>query len=142
MKKPILTTGNQAVGAVSAERSGKASTFILCGIMSLHTKPATASTDWSTVSTLCPNSDAESDWGIAQGVLTHTTWATPVPPVLKPNASIHVCGDCKDTVNKEVQQNLCSIPPINQLLLSCLSKVFCFGFFAVLDLAYAIHDLA
>ncbi|KYO40426.1 hypothetical protein Y1Q_0013241 [Alligator mississippiensis] len=91
-------------------------------------------------STPWPKIDAELDRLIMQGVLEpiiHTSWATPITPVLKPNGSVHICGDFKCTVNKVLKQDLHPVPTINQLL-SVLSggKIF-----AKLDLVQAYQQL-
>uniref|UniRef100_A0A5S6QJF2 RNA-directed DNA polymerase n=1 Tax=Trichuris muris TaxID=70415 RepID=A0A5S6QJF2_TRIMR len=77
---------------------------------------------------------------VAQGVLEpvqHTTWATPIVPVLKPNGDIRICGDYKCTVNKALRKDLYKIPSVNDVL-STLKKG---KLFAKLDLAQAYQQL-
>ena len=54
-----------------------------------------------------------------QGVLepvTHTEWATPVIPILKPNGDVRLCGDYKCTINKPLRQDPYPVPAVSQIL--------------------------
>ncbi|KFD45214.1 hypothetical protein M513_13909 [Trichuris suis] len=77
---------------------------------------------------------------VSQGILEpvlHTTWATPIVPVVKSNGDIRICGDYKCTVNKALRKDLYKIPSVNELLTTLKKgKVF-----AKLDLAQAYQQL-
>ncbi|XP_031747556.1 uncharacterized protein K02A2.6-like [Xenopus tropicalis] len=89
---------------------------------------------------LRPKIEAELERLTAQGVfepVTHTQWATPIVPVLKPNGDVRLCGDYKCTVNKALNQHPYPVPAVNQLLSTLAGgKVF-----AKLDLAQAYQQL-
>ncbi|KYO22705.1 hypothetical protein Y1Q_0003209 [Alligator mississippiensis] len=95
---------------------------------------------WNVSFALQPKIDTDLDQLIMQGVfepVIHTSWATPVVPVLKPNGSVRICGDYKFTVNKALKQDLHPVPAINQLLSALAGGKG----FAKLDLAQAYQQL-
>uniref|UniRef100_A0A5S6R0T3 Reverse transcriptase domain-containing protein n=1 Tax=Trichuris muris TaxID=70415 RepID=A0A5S6R0T3_TRIMR len=64
---------------------------------------------------------------VAQGILEpvqHTTWATPIVPILKPNGDIRICGDYKCTANKALRKDLYKIPSVNDVL-TTLKRASC-----------------
>ncbi|KRX13745.1 Transposon Ty3-I Gag-Pol polyprotein [Trichinella nelsoni] len=82
----------------------------------------------------------ELDRLVEQGILEpvqHTTWTTPIVPVIKNDGSIRICGDYKCTVNKALRKDLYQIPAVNDIL-ATLKKG---RIFAKLDLAQAYQQL-
>ncbi|KRY49757.1 Uncharacterized protein T03_12337 [Trichinella britovi] len=82
----------------------------------------------------------ELDRLVEQGILEpvqHTTWTTPIVPVIKNDGSIIICGDYKCTVNKALRKDLYQIPAVNDIL-ATLKKG---RIFAKLDLAQAYQQL-
>ena len=43
-------------------------------------------------------------------------WAAPIVPILKPEDSIRICGDCKSTVNQVLKLDSYPIPKVEDLL--------------------------
>ncbi|KRZ81251.1 Uncharacterized protein T08_3732 [Trichinella sp. T8] len=82
----------------------------------------------------------ELDRLVEQGILEpvqHTTWTTPIVPVIKNDGSIRICGDYKCTVNIALRKDLYQIPAVNDIL-ATLKKG---RIFAKLDLAQAYQQL-
>jgi len=54
----------------------------------------------------------------SEGVLTKVEWSewgTPIVPVLKRDGSVRICGDCKVTVNSELQAGQYPLPRIGDI---------------------------
>ena len=46
----------------------------------------------------------------------HSTWATPIVPVLKKNGKVRICGDYKLTINQAAPTKTYPLPLIEELL--------------------------
>ncbi|XP_060539010.1 uncharacterized protein K02A2.6-like [Pantherophis guttatus] len=89
---------------------------------------------------LKPLVDKELDKLIAQGILEptdHAPWETPIVLPIKPDGSIRICADYKNTVNKALQAHPYPVPVVQHLLHS-LGKG---SIFAKLDMAQAYQQL-
>lgn len=77
---------------------------------------------------------------VKENILTPTEesqWATPIVPVLKPDDSVRVCGDYRETVNKS---NTCQSYPLPTLD-NMLYKLSQGTIFSKLDLSQAYLQL-
>ena len=55
----------------------------------------------------------------AEGILRpieHATWAAPIVTVVKPDRSIRICGDFKQTVNRAARLDTYPIPKVKEIL--------------------------
>ena len=46
----------------------------------------------------------------------HATWAAPIVPVVKPDRSIRICGDCKQTVNRSARLDIYPVPKVEDMI--------------------------
>ena len=75
----------------------------------------------------------------AEGILRpveHATWAAPIVPVVKPDRSIHICGDFKQTVNRAAQLDTYPVPKVEDIL----AKLSQGNYFSKLDLSHAYNQ--
>ena len=77
---------------------------------------------------------------VKEGILTPTEnsqWATPIVPVLKPDGSVRVCGDYRQTVNKSTACQTYPLPTLNNMLFKLSQGTI----FSKLDLSQAYLQL-
>ena len=77
---------------------------------------------------------------IKEGILTPTEesqWATPIVPVIKPDGSVRVCGDYRETVNKRTACQSYPLPTLDNML----HKLAQGTIFTKLDLSQAYLQL-
>ncbi|XP_064476854.1 uncharacterized protein K02A2.6-like [Ornithodoros turicata] len=89
---------------------------------------------------LLPKVDEALDKLVEQGILEpvrHSSWATPIVPVVKKNGAIRVCGDYKSSVNPVVRWETYPLPTPEELF----SKLSCCSLFSKLDLGQAYQQL-
>ncbi|XP_064475711.1 uncharacterized protein K02A2.6-like [Ornithodoros turicata] len=89
---------------------------------------------------LLPKVDEALDKLVEQGILEpvrHSSWATPIVPVVKKNGAIRVCGDYKSSVNSVVRWETYPLPTPEELF----SKLSGCLVFSKLDLGQAYQQL-
>ena len=64
-------------------------------------------------------------------------WVTPIVPVAKWNSTVHTCGDCKITVNPQLQTEEYPLPGINDIF----AKLAGGQKFTKIDLRQAYHQM-
>ena len=87
-----------------------------------------------------PKVDAELERLISEGIIepiSHSDWAAPIVPVLKPNKTIRICGDYRLTVNRVIKLDNYPLPKHEELLSSLAGGKY----FAKLDLTQAYAQL-
>ena len=70
-------------------------------------------------------------------LVKHSEWATRIVPVLKPNFSIRLCGDFKDTVNHRLNIEQYPLPKIDDIFANLAGGQY----FSKLDLTQAYLQL-
>ena len=89
---------------------------------------------------ICPQVDSQIDKLLSQNILEpvpFSDWAAPIVPIMKPDKSLCICGDFKQTINKVSKLECHSIPRINDLFATLSGGTS----FSKLDISQAYQQL-
>lgn len=84
--------------------------------------------------------EAELDRLKSEGIIesiSHSSWACPIVPVLKPNGKIRICGDFRLTANRAIKMDYYPLPKPKEMLSTLAGGKY----FAKLDLSQAYNQL-
>ena len=69
--------------------------------------------------------------------ITSSDWAAPIVPIMKPDGSIHICGDYKSTANRATKTESYTLPRAENIFASLAGGKL----FITLDLAHAYNQI-